>query len=144
MSIPVVLLFKESIGNNDGTDQSAKESISTEEEIEETDERLVCRQCKQIITSLSERISLENRFEHTFANPSGIVFQIGCFRFVRNCRSIGPASAEFSWFRGYLWRVVVCANCDIHLGWSFSGASGDSFHGLILDRIVSSRNNRIK
>lgn len=31
----------------------------------------------------------------------------------------GPLSAEFSWFPGYTWRYVHCAQCNNHLGWKY-------------------------
>jgi hypothetical protein len=47
---------------------------------------------------------------------------------------VGGASAEFSWFSGYRWRVALCGRCLGHLGWRFE--QGDSFYGLILDRLL--------
>jgi hypothetical protein len=75
---------------------------------------------------------------HTFANPHGIVFEIGCFGAVEGCGYAGPASDEFSWFKGFSWRVVVCVMCLTHLGWFFESRDGGNFHGLILDRLLFS------
>jgi len=73
---------------------------------------------------------------HTFANPHGLVFEIACFRSVTGCGYVGPSTDEFSWFSGYRWRIVVCAACLTHLGWLFTATGGDSFAGLILDRLI--------
>jgi len=73
----------------------------------------------------------------SFANPHGIVFEIGCFTAVKGCGYVGPPSDEFSWFAGYDWRVAVCFMCLTHLGWFFSSAGKESFHGLILDRLIT-------
>ena len=40
---------------------------------------IVCRSCLFPITRPDQRIAIQGAHEHTFANPHGIVFQIGCF-----------------------------------------------------------------
>lgn len=99
-------------------------------------EYVLCGQCKQIITYPEERILKMGAFQHTFANPHGIVFEIGCFRFANGCGYTGPATSEFTWFSGYSWRIAVCNQCLTHLGWLFLSAGPDRFHGLILDQLL--------
>jgi hypothetical protein len=96
---------------------------------------ILCRRCNQIISSSNEKISVNGSHRHTFANPHGLVFDIGCFQTVTGCGYAGPPSDEFSWFTGFSWRIVLCGMCLAHLGWVFL-SGGSSFHGLILDRIV--------
>jgi len=92
---------------------------------------LLCRRCGQQITSGSQCISVDSAHEHTFANPEGIIFLIGCFGHVQGCQFSGEPTAQWSWFKGYQWRVTYCAECNLHLGWRF--ISGDhSFYGLVL------------
>lgn len=107
----------------------------TKDQASEKEEYLRCRQCNNVITSPSERIQIQGSHQHTFANPHGIVFEIGCFKSVKGCGHIGPSSDEFSWFKGFRWRVAVCIVCLMHLGWLFVAPDGTSFHGLILDRL---------
>jgi len=107
-----------------------------EEKISDDEDYILCRQCLNIITSSAERIEVHGAHQHTFANPHGIVFEIGCFRNVIGCGYAGPSSDEFTWFMGYSWRVAVCFKCLTHLGWLFTSAGHDSFNGLILDRLV--------
>ena len=95
-----------------------------------------CRQCGLAVTRIDWRIARGGGFRHTFANPHGIVFDIGCFGRADGCAPIGEASDEFSWFPGYRWRIGVCRSCQIHLGWRFSSAGSDLFFGLIIDRLV--------
>jgi hypothetical protein len=97
---------------------------------------IICRQCHQAITRPEERISVQGAHHHTFANPHGIVFEIGCFKYAQGCGYAGPPSTEFTWFSGYAWRVSFCTMCLTHLGWIFIADSGDSFHGFILDRLI--------
>jgi hypothetical protein len=104
---------------------------------EERDERLIlCRECLFPITREEARTSISGAFQHTFANPAGIVFTIGCFSTAEGCAYVGPASDEFTWFNGFAWRVGVCRGCLAHLGWYFAAPSGAAFWGLILDHLI--------
>lgn len=96
---------------------------------------IVCRACGFTICRPDDAIPMAGAHRHTFANPHGIVFEIGCFRNAPGCAGVGPATDDFTWFAGYRWRIAICAACHEHLGWRFEGDS-DSFHGLILDRLV--------
>jgi len=116
-----------------GTTTVEKEA---EERSPEEEEYILCRQCHQAITKPADRIVMQGSHRHTFANPHGIVFEIGCFRSVKGCGYAGAASDDFSWFAGYSWRVCLCTMCLTHLGWMFSVKGSDSFHGLILDRLI--------
>jgi hypothetical protein len=109
----------------------------TEEEMLEQEEYIRCRQCRNVIASPEDRIIVQGSHQHTFANPHGIVFEIGCFSAVKGCGHMGPPSDEFSWFAGYSWRVAVCLICLTHLGWLFSSPGKEGFHGLILDRLIT-------
>ncbi len=109
----------------------------TKDQASDKEEYIRCLQCNNVITSPSERIQVQGSHQHTFANPHGIVFEIGCFKSVKGCGHVGPPSSEFSWFKGFSWRVAVCIVCLTHLGWLFVSPDGDSFHGLILDRLIS-------
>ena len=104
---------------------------------EETEERLVlCRECLYPITREEEQREMAGASQHTFANPAGIVFTIGCFGSAEGCVPVGSSSDEFTWFRGYAWRVGVCRSCLTHLGWHFAAPSGAGFWGLILDNLI--------
>jgi hypothetical protein len=82
-------------------------------------------------------IEVEGSHQHTFANPEGILFQIGCFRSAAGCGHIRPATYEWSWFKGFRWSVALCTKCLTHLGWLYTSTAGESFYGLILSRLVS-------
>ena len=102
----------------------------------EEEEYIICRQCRQAITRPVERMAMQGSHQHTFANPHGIVFEIGCFKDVIGCGYAGAATDEFSWFTGYSWRLCFCSMCLTHLGWLFSSNAADAFHALILERIL--------
>ncbi|MEW6672618.1 MAG: cereblon family protein [Thermodesulfobacteriota bacterium] len=122
-------------------DDKAKGSPGEKPFQEESDsgEAILCGHCHQVLTDPSERIRIQGAHRHTFANPHGIVFQIGCFRSVRGCGQVGPATSEWSWFKGYSWRILVCRMCLTHLGWLYTSAGDEGFSGLILDRIIESK-----
>lgn len=120
--------------------RTAKDESPEAEGEESTDKGkiLLCASCGRAITRLSEKTVVHNAHRHSFANPSGLIFEIGCFRAAPGCDYIGPASSEFTWFAGYQWRAALCRGCQAHLGWLFL-SSGTSFHGLILSALVESR-----
>lgn len=107
-----------------------------EEKAPEKEKDILCRACHGMITRPPERIEIDGMHRHTFANPHGLVFEIGCFRFAPGCGYIGPATDEFSWFPGYTWRIAICRSCLSHVGWLFTSTDKTSFNGLILDRLV--------
>ena len=88
------------------------------------------------ITALSARTSPNGQHRHTFANPHGYVFDVRCFTSAPGALPAGAWSAEFSWFAGYRWQVVVCSRCQVHLGWLFQGGGG-GFFALISNRLRS-------
>jgi ribosomal protein L40E len=102
-------------------------------------EAIVCRRCLHEITSPAEIREINGAHTHTFANPEGIIYEIGCYRNAWGCGYIGLPSPEFAWFSGYVWRIAVCINCHAHLGWRFSAPDGSFFHGLITCRISANK-----
>ena len=97
---------------------------------------ILCRACGRAITHERDRLAVQSSHRHTFANPHGLVFEIGCFKKAPGCAYHGALSAEFTWFAGYQWTIALCAGCLTHLGWLFV-SSGSRFNGLILERLVS-------
>ncbi len=114
-------------------------------EEEQENENLYCFICGEVITSTSQRISVQGAHQHTFSNPAGYVFEIGCFRQAPGCRQTGESTDFYSWFDGYAWRYAVCRNCRVHLGWFFQGGDpeaeerADRFFALMLNRLLKSK-----
>ncbi len=96
---------------------------------------LFCARCDHPITDKDQRMEVNGSHEHTFANPGGHVFRIGCFCRAPGCITTRNESAEFTWFAGYSWSASGCSLCGIHLGWCFR-LDNDVFFGLILDSLV--------
>ena len=99
---------------------------------------LACARCARPITTTAARVEVGGAHQHTFVNPHGFAFHIGCFSTVTGCAVSGEPSTFWTWFPGYAWQVEGCRTCDTHLGWRFV-SNGHAFHGLILDRLVEAR-----
>ena len=95
---------------------------------------LFCVACSHVIGHVADRIEVRGAFAHTCTNPYGFVHRFGCHREAPGCAISGERQAADSWFEGFSWRLAVCGNCNVHLGWLFENASRQ-FFGLILDRI---------
>jgi hypothetical protein len=101
---------------------------------------LRCRVCGAHVTWDGARIEVGGAHAHTFCNPHGHVFGIGCFATAPGCRQVGAATDFYSWFPGYAWRMSVCDRCSTHLGWSYG--EGPDFWGLILAQLVEDDDDR--
>lgn len=103
---------------------------------DEGDGILYCRQCLAPVTSEQERMTVLGKHSHAFANPEGMVFEIGCFGLAPGCVKQGRSTLQYSWFPPHAWSFVLCRTCAIHLGWYYEAVGKSSFHGLILNRLV--------
>jgi hypothetical protein len=98
---------------------------------------LVCARCLSLVTSRASALSMGGSHVHTFANPHGFEFRIGCFADAPGCVEQGGESDYWTWFPGFTWRVSLCRSCGEHLGWLFRSPDA-RFFGLILDRLTQS------
>ncbi len=126
------LMWMRSVGDR----ENAGRPLADPDTFDQTKEapRIFCRNCRFAVTSPSERIEVNSFHRHTFANPNGYLFEIGCFKEAEGCAATGMRTDEFTWFKGYFWQVGICRKCHNHLGWLFQ-SSGDYFYGLILNRL---------
>jgi len=97
------------------------------------DRDLVCSECKQPVTKVSERIEVFGRHDHAFTNL-GYLVQLGCFRNAPGCIGIRGVSHGYSWFRGYAWQIQLCRHCHTQLGWKYM-SDEESFYGLIFNML---------
>lgn len=110
--------------------------VGKEEEKEETSpvEAIYCKVCSRAVTDRNKKIAIQGSHAHTFFNPAGIVFELGCFSLAPGCHRAGETTSDFTWFAGFVWCYALCRGCNSHLGWFFE--MGDrSFYGLILANI---------
>jgi hypothetical protein len=132
----IVHLLRQPPGRPQGQQTPEAGTVPGEQPSPNEEPFIICRECRHPITRPSERISVQGQHHHTFANPHGIVFEIGCFSKAPGCGYIGPATDEFAWFAGHRWQVCICAACLSHIGWLFTTPSGEAFHGLIIDHLI--------
>lgn len=125
------LLFRQ---KNDTSSSTVFEEQQKEKEKEK--EGLFCRECGHYITSKDQIIEVDGQHYHTFFNPAGVVYEIGCFSSASGCQRYGPPSSEFTWFAGYTWQMSLCAVCQCHLGWFFRSIDA-SFYGLIVKNLTT-------
>jgi len=98
-------------------------------------ERVVrCARCDHTLARARDRVAVNGAHTHTFVNPSGEEFTIGCFSDAAGAVGYGAIETFFSWFSGHAWRVALCGACAAHVGWSFHG--NGVFFGLIVDRVA--------
>ena len=120
-------------------------SISTQDVVQpnmESGRVIVCKNCLNPVTSGRERIEKEGAHVHIFSNPYGNVFEIGCFRQANGCVYLGKATNEFTWFKGYAWKLALCRSCAAHLGWVYLSPDAVFFYGLILDRLMETESDQ--
>ncbi len=129
-------LLKKRSELNGGTITTIRVEDEAGEKTIEDDRFIRCGQCLNAIAKPTDRIVIGGTHRHTFANPHGILFEIACFSFADGCRYLGPATEEFTWFRGYAWKIAVCGKCLFHLGWQYISLDKNSFYGLIVDRLI--------
>ena len=122
------VFFRESAGRNAVSTPVSQEESSKKEQ---PDEILFCKSCLNPVTRKDQAISINGSHTHTFFNPEGIVFELGCFSDASGCLAMGESTSEFTWFAGSSWRFALCRTCGIHLGWYYA-MRDFGFYGLIL------------
>lgn len=113
------------------------EAPGEEGETEHQEERSVlCKACGHRITTSNHVVEVEGKHRHTFFNPAGVLFEIGCFSDAPGSEIWGVPTTEFAWFKGFAWRFTNCAGCHNHIGWQFLSGADRSFYGLVLNRLT--------
>lgn len=93
---------------------------------------LHCIQCDSLVTHSDQAIRIGGQHDYVLFNPAGRIFRVACFRDAPGALPIGSPSGDFTWFRGYDWRIAQCRGCNAHLGWLYEGEGPPSvFFGLI-------------
>ncbi len=99
--------------------------------------QVFCGYCHHAVSDPEQQTQRSGAHTHLFANPNGMVFEIGCYKRAQGCYAAMDPTSEFTWFSGYQWQLSICRSCHRHLGWFFSSKE-DSFFGLILDHLIIS------
>jgi hypothetical protein len=97
---------------------------------QEREKAYICRFCGRVIALPADTIAVDGSHRHTFTNPAGVIYEIGCFSSARGCRVTGGPTLEFTWFSGYSWSFALCSGCGNHMGWYYQ-KEGSGFYGLV-------------
>jgi hypothetical protein len=122
------LTLKES---SDDQIEAVCSKILQETETEGKKESIICKNCRNEITTVEYSIVVNGQHAHIFKNPLGISFHVGCFSVAGGCFIYGIPTYEATWFTGFAWCIAVCANCFTHLGWHYQSGR-ENFYGLIM------------
>ncbi|KFB42716.1 AGAP005299-PA-like protein [Anopheles sinensis] len=97
----------------------------------------ICKRCDNEVASYSDIFAMSKQGVQTsYCNPSGYVHDTLTVHKTKedSTLTVGAPSAEYSWFPGYSWQIIVCINCRQHLGWKFVATKKNflpkSFYGL--------------
>ncbi|MBI5248453.1 MAG: hypothetical protein HY912_03065 [Desulfomonile tiedjei] len=100
-----------------------------------------CAWCGVFICHSGALVKLNGTDSHSFVNPSGVRCNFRTFRDCENVVFHEELYLEHSWFPGYGWRFLVCANCFHHLGWKYDAARQKielpEFFGVLIDAVES-------
>jgi len=112
----------------------AQQAAAQDSDDSEKRDFLRCVECQYPITRKADRIEINEKHQHVFANPHGYVYKIGCFALAPGCIIVGAETGHFSWFPGYAWQIALCGQCLTLLGWAFRSQESQ-FFGLILEKL---------
>ena len=101
-----------------------------------------CAGCGTDLATEFELAGIQGRpVEDTYVNPFGLAFRVMTALRSRNTVTVGEATEEHSWFPGYEWVMLLCADCAAHVGWSYHAVVPDAepahFVGLLADNLES-------
>lgn len=118
MTSPPLLLLDPARRKEGKTARSA-----SPERADGTARRILCRACR---TELSDREAVfamrTAGATGVFVNPHGFLHEVLTVRRAVNVLPAGMPTAEFTWFPGYAWEIVLCATCHEHVGWQFTAS----------------------
>lgn len=96
-----------------------------------------CAVCATLVTRSRWEIAVDGAHERALFNRAGRLFRVVCFQEAPGAAAIGEPSDDFTWFRGFAWRIALCRTCRAHLGWRFDDtAPTRGFFGLIKSALI--------
>ncbi len=98
-----------------------------------------CVRCGAPIADSGALIRIDGAVEHSFVNPIGVVCNFRTFGRCTNVMAYQDLYLEHSWFSGYGWRYLLCAECSHHLGWRYDAVAKNrkprTFFGVLIDSV---------
>lgn len=100
-----------------------------------------CIGCGGLITHSDQLLAVEGGIRHSFVNPSGIEYEFHTFSSCPGAISLGEPTTDHTWFAGYCWRIALCRNCGLHMGWHYQAALRSDrprvFWGILVSSVVA-------
>uniref|UniRef100_A0A182MDL1 Protein cereblon n=1 Tax=Anopheles culicifacies TaxID=139723 RepID=A0A182MDL1_9DIPT len=97
----------------------------------------ICKRCESEIANYDDMFAMSKQGVQTsYCNPAGHVHDTLTVHKTKENSTlpVDRPSTNYSWFPGYSWQIIVCANCRQHLGWKFVAEKKNvlpkSFYGL--------------
>uniref|UniRef100_A0A182SR45 Protein cereblon n=1 Tax=Anopheles maculatus TaxID=74869 RepID=A0A182SR45_9DIPT len=97
----------------------------------------ICKRCESEIANYDDMFAMSKQGVQTsYCNPAGYVHDTLTVHKTKENSTlpVERPSTNYSWFPGYSWQIIVCANCRQHLGWKFVAEKKNvlpkSFYGL--------------
>ena len=79
-----------------------------------------CRSCSNEVANVGDEIQVGDiPVDSMQINPHGFLHEIFTVRHAFQVVITGQPVPADSWFPGYMWRFCLCAQCGLHLGWSY-------------------------
>ncbi|XP_053675288.1 protein cereblon [Anopheles nili] len=97
----------------------------------------ICKRCESEIANYNDMFAMSKQgIQTSYCNPAGYVHDTLTVHKTKENSTlpVERPSTNFSWFPGYAWQIIVCANCRQPLGWKFVAEKKNvlpkSFYGL--------------
>ncbi|MGI9285248.1 MAG: cereblon family protein [Pseudomonadales bacterium] len=103
---------------------------------------LCCARCQSAITTANNKIEVNSRHTFQLTNPSGMSFNVACFKDAWGCGIYGEATDVHTWFPGFDWQYAYCLSCEEHLGWYYENSREQHFFGLVTEKLVTTEDER--
>ena len=101
-----------------------------------------CVACGSVVTHSDRIILVAGNTQHQHVNPEGIECDFYTFSSCPGAIALGEATDAHTWFPGYGWRVALCVNCGLHLGWHYELLSRNQppmeFWGILIAHVAVS------
>lgn len=101
-----------------------------------------CVACGSVVTHSDRIILVAGNTQHQHVNPEGIECDFYTFSSCPGAIALGEATEAHTWFPGYSWRVALCVNCGLHLGWHYELLSKTQppmeFWGILIAHVAVS------
>lgn len=104
-----------------------------------------CIKCGSWLSTSKDELPRKGKVRHSYINPAGIRCDFITFSRCDNVIADNQRYEEHSWFEGYSWRFLLCANCFCHLGWQYDALDDSQqdaiFFGLLLNAVSFASSN---